>query len=239
MKVVILAGGLGTRLSEETKKKPKPMINIGKDPILLHIIKIYSRFNFNKFIIAGGYKINFIKKFFKKRKMKNLDIKVINTGSKSMTGGRIYRLKKYLKDDKFMLTYGDGLANIDLNKLIKFHNNSKKIATLTVVRPPARWGHVTLKKKLITKFEEKNQLNEGWINGGFFVFEKNFFDFYKNYKKKESVVLESDILPKLSKKKQLSAYQHLGFWKCMDTLRDKIYLTELFKKKRVLWMKFK
>ena len=239
MKVVILAGGLGTRLSEETKKKPKPMVNIGNDPILLHIIKIYSRFNFNKFIIAGGYKINFIKKFFKKRKMKNLDIKVINTGSKSMTGGRIYRLKKYLKDDKFMLTYGDGLANIDLNKLIKFHNNSKKIATLTVVRPPARWGHVTLKKKLITKFEEKNQLNEGWINGGFFVFEKNFFDFYKNYKKKESVVLESDILPKLSKKKQLSAYQHLGFWKCMDTLRDKIYLTELFKKKRVPWMKFK
>ena len=239
MKVVILAGGLGTRLSEETKKKPKPMVNIGKDPILLHIIKIYSRFNFNKFIIAGGYKINFIKKFFKKRKIKNLDIKVINTGNKSMTGGRIYRLKKYLKDDKFMLTYGDGLANIDLNKLIRFHNNSKKIATLTVVRPPARWGHVTIKKKLITKFEEKNQLNEGWINGGFFVFEKNFFNFYKSYKKKESVVLESDILPKLSKKKQLSAYQHLGFWKCMDTLRDKIYLTDLFKKKRVPWMKFK
>jgi len=239
MKVVILAGGLGTRLSEETKTKPKPMVNIGKDPILLHIIRIYSRFNFNKFIIAGGYKINYIKKFFKKKKIKNLDIKVINTGNKSMTGGRIYRLKKYLKDDKFMLTYGDGLANIDLNKLIRFHNNSKKIATLTVVRPPARWGHVTIKKKLITKFEEKNQLNEGWINGGFFVFEKNFFNFYKSYKKKESVVLESDILPKLSKKKQLSAYQHLGFWKCMDTLRDKTYLTELFKKKRIPWMKFK
>ncbi len=239
MKVVILAGGLGTRLSEETKTKPKPMVNIGKDPILLHIIRIYSRFNFTKFIIAGGYKINYIKKFFKKKKIKNLDIKVINTGNKSMTGGRIYRLKKYLKDDKFMLTYGDGLANIDLNKLIRFHNNSKKIATLTVVRPPARWGHVTIKKKLITKFEEKNQLNEGWINGGFFVFEKNFFNFYKNYKKKESVVLESDILPKLSKKKQLSAYQHLGFWKCMDTLRDKTYLTELFKKKRIPWMKFK
>ena len=239
MKVVILAGGLGTRLSEETKTKPKPMVNIGKDPILLHIIRIYSRFNFNKFIIAGGYKINYITKFFKKKKIKNLDIKVINTGNKSMTGGRIYRLKKYLKDDKFMLTYGDGLANIDLNKLIRFHNNSKKIATLTVVRPPARWGHVTIKKKLITKFEEKNQLNEGWINGGFFVFEKNFFNFYKSYKKKESVVLESDILPKLSKKKQLSAYQHLGFWKCMDTLRDKTYLTELFKKKRIPWMKFK
>ena len=239
MKVVILAGGLGKRQSEETKTKPKPMVNIGKDPILLHIIRIYSRFNFNKFIIAGGYKINYIKKFFKKKKIKNLDIKVINTGNKSMTGGRIYRLKKYLKDDKFMLTYGDGLANIDLNKLIRFHNNSKKIATLTVVRPPARWGHVTIKKKLITKFEEKNQLNEGWINGGFFVFEKNFFNFYKSYKKKESVVLESDILPKLSKKKQLSAYQHLGFWKCMDTLRDKTYLTELFKKKRIPWMKFK
>ena len=217
MKVVILAGGLGTRLSEETKKKPKPMVNIGKDPILLHIIRIYSRFNFNKFIIAGGYKINFIKEFFKKRKIKNLDIKVINTGNKSMTGGRIYRLKKYLKDDKFMLTYGDGLANIDLNKLIRFHNNSKKIATLTVVRPPARWGHVTVKKKLITKFEEKNQLNEGWINGGFFVFEKKFI---KLINKNKNVMLERQPLETLTRMKKFSAFRHHGFWQCMDTLRD-------------------
>ena len=239
MKVVILAGGLGTRLSEETKKKPKPMINIGNDPILLHIIRIYSKFNFTKFIIAGGYKIEIIKEFFKKKKIKNLDIEVINTGNRSMTGGRIYRLKKYLENERFMLTYGDGLANIDLNKLIKFHSDSKKIATLTVVRPPARWGHVTIKNKLITKFEEKNQLNEGWINGGFFVFEKNFFDLFKKYKNKDSLVLENDILPKLSKKKQLSAYQHLGFWKCMDTLRDKIYLSKMFKNKKAPWMTLK
>ena len=155
-----------------------------------------------------------------------------------MTGGRIYRLRKYLNEEKFMVTYGDGLANIDLDKLSKFHDKSKKIATMTAVRPAARWGHVTLKKNLITKFEEKNQLNEGWINGGFFVFDKKFFKYFKNFKNKDSTILEKDILPKISQKKKLVAYKHLGFWKCVDTLRDKIYLNNLIKNKKMPWMNF-
>ena len=238
MKIIILAGGLGTRLGEETKKKPKPMINIGKDPIILHIINIYKNFNHNEFLIAGGYKINLIKQYFKKKKIKNLKIQVINTGNKSMTGGRVYGLKKYIKENQFMLTYGDGLANINIKKLLYFHNRSKKTATITIVRPPARWGHVTLKKNLITKFKEKDQLNEGWINGGFFVFEKKIFKFFKKFKNKDNIILEKDILPALSKKKELVAFRHLNFWKCMDTLRDKFYLTNLIKKKQLPWMKF-
>jgi len=238
MKVIILAGGFGTRLGEETKKKPKPMINIGKDPIILHIINIYKNFNHNEFLIAGGYKINVIKQYFKKKKIKNLKIQVINTGNKSMTGGRVYRLKKYIKENQFMITYGDGLANINIKKLLYFHNRSKKTATITIVRPPARWGHVTLKKNLITKFEEKDQLNEGWINGGFFVFNKEIFKFFKKFKFKDNINLEKDILPLISKKNKLVAFKHLGFWKCMDTLRDKMYLINLIKKNKIPWMNF-
>ena len=238
MKIIILAGGLGTRLGEETKKKPKPMINIGKDPIILHIINIYKNFNHNEFLIAGGYKINLIKQYFKKKKIKNLKIQVINTGNKSMTGGRVYRLKKYIKENQFMLTYGDGLANINIKKLLYFHNRSKKTATITIVRPPARWGHVTLKKNLIIKFKEKDQLNEGWINGGFFVFNKEIFKFFKKFKFKDNIILEKDILPLISKKNKLVAFKHLGFWKCMDTLRDKMYLINLIKKNKLPWMNF-
>lgn len=239
MKVVILAGGLGTRLGEETKFKPKPMINIGKDPILMHIINIYKNFNQKEFLIAGGYKSNIIKKFFEKKKIKDLKIEIINTGNKSMTGGRVYKLKKYITEDRFMLTYGDGLANINIKKLLYFHNQEKKTATITVVRPPARWGHVTIKKNLIIKFEEKNQLNEGWINGGFFIFEKKIFKFFNKFKFKNNIILEKDILPILSKKKQLVAYKHLGFWKCMDTVRDKLYLINLIKNNQFPWLKFK
>jgi len=238
MKIIILAGGLGTRLGEETKKKPKPMINIGKDPIILHIINIYKNFNHNEFLIAGGYKINLIKQYFKKKKIKNLKIQVINTGNKSMTGGRVYRLKKYIKENQFMLTYGDGLANINIKKLLYFHNRSKKTATITIVRPPARWGHVTLKKNLIIKFKEKDQLNEGWINGGFFVFNKEIFKFFNKFKFKDNIILEKDILPLISKKNKLVAFKHLGFWKCMDTLRDKMYLINLIKKNKLPWMNF-
>lgn len=236
MKIVILAGGLGSRLAEETKKKPKPMVTIGKDPIILHIINIYRQFNYKDFLIAGGYKVSIIKKFFKKKNIKGINIKVIDTGNKSMTGGRIYRLKKYLKEDKFMLTYGDGLASINIIKLLKLHNKAKKTATITVVRPPARWGYVSMKKNLVNKFEEKNQLNEGWINGGFFIFEKTFFKYFDNFKNKNSIILETDILPKLAKKKQLFAYKHLGFWQCVDTLRDKLYLTSLYKKNIKPWI---
>lgn len=238
MKIVILAGGLGTRLGEETKSKPKPMIDIGKDPILMHIINIYKNFNQKEFLIAGGYKFNIIKKFFEKKKIKDLKVEVVDTGNKSMTGGRIYKLKKYITEDQFMLTYGDGLANINIKKLLYFHNQKKKTATITVVRPPARWGHVTLRKNLITKFEEKNQLNEGWINGGFFVFEKKVFKFFEKFKSKKDIVLEKDILPILSKKKQLAAFKHTGFWKCMDTLRDKLYLINLIKNNKFPWAKF-
>jgi glucose-1-phosphate cytidylyltransferase len=238
MKVVILAGGLGTRLGEETKSKPKPMINIGKDPILMHIINIYKNFNQKEFLIAGGYKFNVIKKFFEKKKIKDLKVEVVDTGNKSMTGGRIYKLKKYITEDQFMLTYGDGLANINIDKLLHFHNLKKRDVTMTVVRPPARWGHVTLNKNLITKFDEKNQLNEGWINGGFFVFEVDFFKYFKNFKNKNKIILEKDILPIIAKKKRIAAYKHTGFWQCMDTLRDKLYLTKLSKKKNLLWMKF-
>lgn len=236
--VVILAGGLGTRISEETKTKPKPMVKILKDPILLNIIQIYNNFGFSKFIIAGGYKINFIKEYFKKKKLKNIEIKIINTGKTSMTGGRIYKLKKYLENESFMVTYGDGLANINLEKLISFHKKSKLTATITVVRPPARWGYVTINKNFITKFEEKNQLNEGWINSGFFIFEKNFFNFFKSFKNKNSIILEKDILPKIAKKKQLQAFKHYGFWKCVDTLRDKEYLEKIQKKFGKLWLNF-
>lgn len=238
MKVVILAGGLGTRLGEETKSKPKPMINIGKDPILMHIINIYKNFNQKEFLIAGGYKFNIIKKFFEKKKIKDLKVQVVDTGNKSMTGGRMYKLKKFITENQFMLTYGDGLANINIKKLLYFHNQKKKIATITVVRPPARWGHVTLRKNLITKFEEKNQLNEGWINGGFFVFEVDIFKYFKKFKNINKVILEKDILPIISKRKEIAAYRHRGFWKCMDTLRDKLYLEKLAKKKNLLWMKF-
>ena len=238
MKVVILAGGFGTRLGVETKLKPKPMVKIGRDPIIIHIIRIYEYFGIKDFIIAGGYKYNFIKEFFKNKKFKKLSIRIINTGNKSMTGGRIYRLKKYLKEKQFMLTYGDGLANINIIKLLKFHNKYKKIATISVVRPPARWGHVTIKKNFISKFDEKNQLNEGWINGGFFVFEKEIFNYFKKFKLKDKVILEKDILPKISKEKKLIAYKHIGFWKCMDTLRDKIYLIDLIKKNKFPWMDF-
>ena len=158
---------------------------------------------------------------------------------KSMTGGRIYRLKKYINENQFMVTYGDGLANINIRKLLKFHNKNKKIATISVVRPPARWGHVTMKKNLISKFEEKNQLNEGWINGGFFVFEKKVFNYFNKFKSKDNVILEKDILPIISKNRNLIAYKHLGFWQCMDTLREKKYLIEMNKKNKAPWMNLK
>ena len=238
MKVIILAGGLGTRLGNETKLKPKPMVKIGNLPIIQHIIKIYESFKIREFIIAGGYKYNFIQNYFKKKKLHGLNIKVIDTGNNCLTGGRVYKLKKYINDDLFMLTYGDGLANININKLLQFHKKKNKIATITIVRPPARWGHVTIKKDLVIKFEEKNQLNEGWINGGFFVLNNKFFNFFKKYKNKNKIILEKDILTSISKKNELSAYKHLGFWKCMDTPRDKEYLNQLIKKKKLPWLKF-
>ena len=177
MKVVILAGGFGTRLSEYTHKIPKPMVKIGKYPIIHHIINLYLKYGYNDFLIAGGYKYKFIQNYFKKVKIKNINIKVINTGLNSLTATRLLKLRKYLSNSSFMLTYGDGLSSVNLKKLFKFHSTQKKLLTLTAVHPPARFGELKLVKNTVKSFKEKPQLNDGWINGGFFVVEPKFFQF--------------------------------------------------------------
>jgi len=248
---VILAGGFGTRISEKTKIIPKPMISIGNDPILLHIIKKYHRAGIDSFVIATGYKFNIVNDFFKKKSLnyekieknsfsfnykiekKIIKIKTIFTGHKTLTGTRILKIKRYIKTKKFFLTYGDGLSNVNLKELLNFHNRNKRIATITAVRPPVRFGELVIKNDLVTSFKEKPQLNDGWINGGFFVFEDNFF---KIIKKKKNVMLERQPLESLTKKKKLIAYKHKGFWQCMDTLRDYNILKKL-NKKNAPWKK--
>ena len=227
MKCVILAGGKGTRISEYTKLIPKPMIKIGSKPILEHIINYYMKFGFNDFIIAGGYKYSIIKNYFQKRK-KLAKIKVINTGNSSLTGKRLIKLKNKLTDT-FMLTYGDGLSNVDLNKLLKCHKKNKKKITMTAVHPPARFGELEINNSLVKRFEEKPQLQKGWINGGYFVVEPEFLKFIGN----KNVMLERSPLTKAVKTKNLAAYKHTGFWFCMDTLRDKEVLETMMKNKRV------
>ena len=227
MKVVILAGGLGTRLSEYTKAIPKPMVNINGKPILIHIINHYLKYGFNDFYIALGYKGYYIKNFFKKKKLK-YKINLIDTGLKTMTGGRLKRLKNVIGDETFLLTYGDGLSNVNLSKLVRFHNKNKKLITLTAVRPPARFGAIKIAGNRVKTFKEKSKLDEGWINGGFFVVESKFLDFIK----KDTTFLEKEPLERASKKKQLIAYKHYGFWQCMDTKRDKELLEKTIKKKK-------
>ena len=227
MKVIILAGGKGTRLTEETIVKPKPMVMVGDKPIISHIIEIYTKYGFNDFLIAAGYKYKIILKYFKKKNFKNFKVQVINTGKETQTGGRLFKLKKYLKHQRFMLTYGDGLSDINIKKLINYHNKKRKMITMTVVRPPARWGYVKTLGDKIKSFEEKNATNEGWINGGFMVIEPEIFEKF-NYK--NTTIFEKDILPKVAKKKELIAFKHKSFWQCMDTLRDKITLNDLYRK---------
>jgi glucose-1-phosphate cytidylyltransferase len=210
MKVVILAGGLGTRISEYTKTIPKPMIAIHKKPILIYIMEHYAKFGFKEFYIALGYKGHIIKKYFQNKKFK-WDVKLINTGLNTMTGGRLKRLKKYLKEETFFLTYGDGVSNVNVKKLLSFHKKNKRLVTLTAVRPPARFGAIIM--------------DEGWINGGFFVMEPKFLDFIKN----DKTFLEKEPLEKASKAGQLFAYKHEGFWQCMDTKRDKDKLEKILK----------
>tara|TARA_B100001063_G_C16694572_1_gene519010 strand:+ start:458 stop:1156 length:699 start_codon:yes stop_codon:yes gene_type:complete len=232
MKVIILCGGKGTRLSEETKKIPKPMVKIGNYPILEHIINIFTKYGYKDFIFALGYKKEIIINYFKKKKFGKLNIKLINTGKKTLTGTRIKKLKKYLgNDENFFLTYGDGVSNINLNKLLKFHLKNNKIATVTAVRPPARFGEIFLKKNKVKKFDEKNQIRSGWINGGFFVFNKKIL----NYIPKKDCMLEKEPMVKLVKNKQLNAYKHYSFWQCMDTLRDKELLNKIWKSKKKKW----
>ena len=225
MKVVILAGGLGTRISEYTKTIPKPMIKIGKKPMILHIMEHFSKFGFKEFYIAAGYKSNVIKKFFK-NKFKKWNINIIETGKNTMTGGRLKRLKKYLKNETFLMTYGDGVSNIDIKKLVKFHNQKKKLVTVTAVRPPARFGVLKIKKDKVVYFKEKSKLDSGWINGGFFVIEP----FFLNYINNDKTFLEREPLENVLKKKQLNAFKHHGFWQCMDTKRDKDNLEKILNK---------
>ena len=238
MKVVILAGGLGTRLSEYTHLIPKPMIKIGNIPMIIHIMNHYIKNGFNEFIIAAGYKNKVIKRYFKnyKRTKKKFEtvvnknkcsVSIVDTGVKTMTGGRLKRLKKHLKNERFMLTYGDGVANVDLKKLLNTHIKSKKLATVTAVHPPARFGEIIIKNDKVAEFNEKTKSKSQWINGGFFVFEPEVLDYIKN----DNSILEGEPLTKLSKSNNLVAFKHEKFWQCMDTMKDKNFLENLWKKK--------
>ena len=227
MKAVILAGGKGTRLAEYTKLIPKPMVKIKGKPIITYIIKHFYKYGVREIYIASGYKHKIINEYFKKVILfKDLKIKVINTGLNTLTGKRICKLKRYFNNNEnFFLTYGDGVSNINLSKLLKFHIKHKKAATLTAVHPPARFGELKLKKNKLIKFDEKPQLTDGWINGGYFVLNKKFFNFLTN----KNEMLEREPIQKLIKKKNLMAFKHNGFWMCMDTSRDKQVLEKVLK----------
>jgi len=232
MKVVILAGGFGTRLSEYTDNIPKPMVPIGNVPIIHHIINIYAKYGHTEFFIALGYKGDVIKSYFK-NKIENLSINLIDTGSATLTGGRVKRLEKYLKDETFLLTYGDGLSNININELISFHKSHKKTLTMSAVRPPARFGALKLKDDKIVKFKEKVQLNDNWINGGFFVVNQKFFRYLDN----DQTILEKEPIEKVVKDDEIRAFRHEGFWQCMDHKVDKDYLDKLVKENKAPWLK--
>ena len=257
MKVILLAGGLGTRLSEETTVKPKPMVEVGGMPILWHIMKIYASYGLSDFLVALGYKGDVIKEFFLNYKLhksdmminlssgetkfendysENWNVGLHDTGAESMTGGRLLNLKKLFQPGEvFMLTYGDGLADVDINKLLAFHKNHGKIATLTAVRPPARFGSIIMEEGgQIREFKEKPQVGEGWINGGYFVFDYRIFDYLDNH----LTVLEREPLEGLARDNELVAYRHDGFWHCMDTIRDRDNLNEIWAAGNAPWKKW-
>lgn len=252
MKAVILAGGLGTRISEETHLKPKPMIEIGGRPILWHVLKIYSHFGVNDFIICLGYKGYTIKEYFANYYMHMSDVTfdmrdgartihsntaepwrvtLVDTGEHTMTGGRIKRIKDYVGDETFCLTYGDGVADVDVTELINFHRSQKRMATITAVQPPGRFGRLAVSGGRVTDFLEKPSGDGDWINGGFFVLEPGVFDFIKD----DSTTWERDPLERITERGELSAFKHSGFWQPMDTLRDKTLLEELWERDRAPW----
>jgi len=253
MKTVILCGGLGTRLSEETQVKPKPMVEVGSRPILWHIMKIYELHGLSDFVLALGYKGEVIKDYFLNYHARLSDLTVhlkngridysnptaedwrvslIDTGAATMTGGRLLRLRSHLASGgTFMLTYGDGVSNVDISALLAFHRSHGRIATVTAVRPPVRFGELTIEEKRVTHFQEKPQAGEGWINGGFFVFEPAVFDFIAD----DATMLERAPLERLAQEKQLMVFQHPGFWQCMDTLRDKTMLEDLWNSGKAPW----
>jgi glucose-1-phosphate cytidylyltransferase len=252
MKVVILAGGLGTRLSEETEIKPKPMVEIGGQPLLWHIMKHYAHYGFKEFYIALGYRGEVIKRFFmdyhslngsisidlasghvdrRERECEDWVVHLQNTGKDANTGGRVKRLESYLNDGTFMITYGDGVCDVNLRDLLEFHRAHGRVATVTAVRPPARFGGLVFDGDIVAEFTEKPQIGEGWINGGFLVFEPEIF----NYLEGDYSSLEIDVLERLVAERQLAAYKHKSFWQCMDTLRDKRYLESLWQDGRAPW----
>jgi glucose-1-phosphate cytidylyltransferase len=252
VKVVILAGGAGTRLAEETETKPKPMVEIGGLPILWHIMKHYAYFGLKEFYVALGYKGEIIKRFFHDRCSLNgnmiIDLQasrvqtqnggkedwlihLYDTGLDTNTGGRIRHLQRWLQDETFMVTYGDGVCNLDLRKLLAFHRSQGRIATVTAVRPPARFGGIRFDGDLVSEFHEKPQMGEGWINGGYMVFEPAVFRYLTN----DGSRLEVDGLAQLARDRQLAAYRHEDFWQCMDTLREKKLLEMLWNENRAPW----
>jgi glucose-1-phosphate cytidylyltransferase len=252
VKVVILAGGLGTRLSEETEIKPKPMVEIGGRPILWHIMKHYAHQGFKEFFIALGYRGDIIKRYFleyynlngnitidfkngeirtRDKEFEDWTVHLVETGLGTNTGGRVKRLKDFLSDGPFMLTYGDGVCDVDLKSLLSFHRSHDRIATVTAVRPPARFGGLIFDGDLVAEFVEKPQIGEGWINGGFFIFEPAVFDYLEG----DHSSLEADALECLAEARQLAAYRHDQFWQCMDTLRDKRLLESLWDSDKAPW----
>ena len=230
LKAVILAGGRGTRLGKETTLRPKPMVEIGGMPILWHIMKIYSVHEINDFVICLGYKGNQIKEYFDKFDSKSWNIELVDTGEDTMTGGRLKRIQDRI-DDTFCVTYGDGLSDVDINRLISFHKEKKSLATLTAIHPPERFGVLNLSGDYVTEFHEKHRGESSWINGGFFVFEPKIFDYLKD----DSTVLEKTPLETLAKEQQLAAFKYNGFWHPMDTLRDKNHLEELWVSEKAPW----
>jgi glucose-1-phosphate cytidylyltransferase len=256
MKVVILAGGLGTRLAEETEVRPKPMVEVGGNPILWHILKHFSHHGLNEFVIALGYKGDEIKRYFLDRinlngnmtirpaqhklvrqggEIEDWILHLMDTGRDTLTGGRIKRLESSLRNKTFMVTYGDGVSDVDIPALLAFHKSHRRLATLTAVRPPARFGGVIFDGDRVARFSEKPQTGEGWINGGYLVMEPAIFDCFPDCLNHDDCSLESDLLEKLAAEGQLAAYKHEGFWQCMDTLRDKRLLEGLWQSNRAPW----
>ena len=230
MKAVILAGGYGTRISEESYLKPKPMIEIGGKPILWHILKTYSKYDINEFVICCGYKGEQIKEYFTKLDSTSWDIQLVDTGLDTLTGGRLKRIQDHI-DDTFCVTYGDGLSDIDISRLISFHKGKKILATLTAIHPPERFGVLNLSGDYVTEFHEKHSGMDSWINGGFFVFEPGIFDYLQD----DLTILEKTPLETLAKEKKLTAFKHNGFWYPMDTQRDKKHLENLWSSNNAPW----
>lgn len=255
MKAVILAGGFGTRITEETQLKPKPLIEIGGMPLLWHIMKIFSHYGINDFVICCGYKGFMIKEYFANYSLHKSNITfnlkensthvhssnvepwkitLVDTGLNTMTGGRLKKVKEFLDDESFCFTYGDGLSDINLKELIDFHKNQNTLATVTGVRPPGRFGAMSISNNKVTKFQEKPEGDGDWINGGFFVLEPKIFDYLTD----DKTIWEREPLEKLSSDNQLSSYLHSGFWQPVDTLRDKNNLEELWKSNKAPWKKW-